>query len=266
MGQSTAVTERPKNPLQVLLGVLLRPRATMTYLSTARRRWWWVVALLMVAALTVQGFAYSKAELRYSFQRQLEYYESLSVAERQMMFPEPPMEPQVSVFSLSTGIGVGAKVLGTIVTWLVWAGLLYLASTFLGQNRAGFGAFYGIVAWAWVPYVIRNAVQAIAMTVTGSAIYNQGLSGLVIDKTPPPITPIWQPPISPSMGDQVLAAFLARTDVYMIWNLVLLVLGVAALSHLSGRKALLGTLVIWILFTLLSLLPTLIGLNQGFRM
>ncbi|MCU0522806.1 MAG: YIP1 family protein [Anaerolineae bacterium] len=252
--------------LRVLLGVLLKPRSTLSYLSTARRRWWWVVALLMVAALAAQGFSYSKAELRFSFQRQLEYYESLSVAERQMMFPEPPVEPQASTFTLSTAIGVGAKIVATIATWLVWAGLLYLASTFLGQNRAGFGAFYGIVAWTWIPYVIRNAIQAIAMTLTGSAIYNQGLSGLVIDRTPVPITPIWQPPISPSAGDQVLAAFLARFDVYVIWNLVLLVLGVAALSHLSGKKALLGTLVIWLLFTLLSLLPALTGLNQGFRL
>lgn len=266
MGQTNAGTDKPRGPLRVLLGVLLKPRSTMAYLSTARRRWWWVVALLMVAALTAQGAAYSKADLHFTYLRQLEFYESLSATERQMMYPEPPVEPQASTFSLSTGIGVGGRTVGMIVTWLIWAGLLYLASTFLGQNRATFGAFYGIVVWAWIPYVVRNIVQAITMTVTGSAIYNQGLSGLVIDKTPAPITVVWQPIASASTGDQVAAAFLARMDIYMVWNLVLLVLGVAALSHLSGKKALLGTLVIWLLFTLLSLVPALTGLNQGFRL
>ncbi len=266
MGQTNAVNEKPWNPLRVLLGVLLKPRSTMTYLSGARRRWWWGVALLMLVALIAQGSAYTKADLRVNFQRQLEYYESLSPAERQMMYPEPPIEPQASAFSLSTAIGVGAKMLGTLVTWVVWAGLLYLASTFLGQNRAGFGAFYGIVAWSWIPFVIRNFVQAVAMSVTGSAIYNQGLSGLVLDKAPAAITTVWQPPVPTSTGTQVMAAFLSRIDLYMVWNLVLLVLGVAALSHLSGKKALLGTIVIWLVVTLLSLIPALTGLNQGFRM
>jgi len=265
MGQTNADTQKPRNPLRVLLGVLLKPRSTFVYLSGARRRWWWVVALLMVVALMAHGVAYTKADLRLSYQRQLEYYQSLSEAERDMMYGAPPMEPQASTFSLSTAIGVGGRTLGTLVTWLIWAGLLYLASTFLGQNRASFGAFLGIVAWTWIPYVIRNFVQAVAMGVTGSAIYNQGLSGLVIDKTPTPITNVWQQPIQPGRGDQVLAAFLGRVDVYMIWNLVLIVLGVAALSHLSGKKALLGTLVIWLVFTLISLIPALTGLNQGIR-
>ena len=71
MGQTNADAQKPRNPLRVLLGVLLKPRSTFAYLGGARRRWWWVVALLMVAALVVMSL--TARPIRLSYQRQLEY-------------------------------------------------------------------------------------------------------------------------------------------------------------------------------------------------
>jgi hypothetical protein len=260
MDQNAAVTDRRRGPLSVLVGVLLRPRDTMTYLGGARRRWWWVAAILMVVALTLNGYAYGAANAEYNQKLQAAFLEDLPSEQRGA---RPDEYVMVSAPQFGTVVRVGGQVVGTLVSWLVWAGLLYLASTFLGQNGSNFGGFFAMVAWAWMPYVIRNVVQAIYTQITRRPIYNQGLSGFVIDKTPVGPTVGFRSFVPPARGDQVLAALLTRLDIYMIWNLVLLVLGVAALAHLSRRKAIAGTLAIWAVFTLLSLLPALIGLNQG---
>ncbi len=271
MGDSNVVRDKPRGPFQVLLGMLLKPRSTLADLSTARRRWWWLPALLMIVAVSLYGVAFASASAADQQRAMEAVFEGVPGDVRGASVP-----PQMSSgLSMVTVIRVGGQVLGTLVTWLIWAGLLYLASTFLGQNGAHFGGFFAMVAWTWLPYSVRNLIQAGYSALTGQAIYNQGLSGLVIDKAPAAPTvsavsavrgPVYASGgalMAASRGDQVLAALLARVDIYLIWNLILITLGVAAFARLKTKKAALGTLVIWVVFTLISLLPTIIGLGQG---
>jgi hypothetical protein len=48
-------------------------------------------------------------------------------------------------------------------------------------------------------------------------------------------------------------------DLFWIWNLILLVIGVTAFTRLPRRKAVLLTLGVWLLLTAASLLPALVG-------
>ena len=265
MNQDDRNSAGGKGPFRVLMGVLLKPRATLTTLSTARRRWWWLPALLMIAALTLHGVVYSSANARDMARIMEASLDGLPPQTRGVATPQA-----ASGLSVVTVVRAAGQVLGTFVAWLTWAGLLYLASTFLGQNGAHFGGFFAMVAWTWMPYTVRGFVQAAYTAVTQNAIYNQGLSGLVVDRTPTAAGlvrgafPLGGALTGPTRGDQVLAALLARVDVYLIWYLVLVVLGVAAFARLNAKKAVVATLVIWVLFTLVGLLPTLVGFGQGF--
>ncbi len=89
---------------------------------------------------------------------------------------------------------------------------------------------------------------------TGSTICNRGSRDWWSTRPPTPITGKASGSNPFQRERSGSGGLLGRVDVYMIWNLVLIVLGVAALS-LSGKKALLGTLVIWLVFTLISLIP-----------
>ena len=274
MGDSNVVKDKPRGPFQVLLGMLLKPRSTLADLSTARHRWWWLPALLMIVAVTMYGVVFASASAADQQRAMEAVFEGVPGDMRGASVP-PQMSSGLSMVAV---IRVGGQVLGTLVTWLIWAGLLYLVSTFLGQNGAHFGGFFAMVAWTWLPYSVRNLIQAGYSALTRQAIYNQGLSGLVIDRAPaaPDVSPVsavsavrglMAAPggavMAASRGDQVLAALLARVDIYLIWNLVLITLGVAAFARLKTKKAALGTLVIWVVFTLISLLPTIVGFGQG---
>ena len=63
----------------------------------------------------------------------------------------------------------------------------------------------------------------------------------------------------PGLGQMVLVAFLSRIDLFLFWNLILLVIGVAVTTRLPRRKAALVTLGVWLLLTALGLLPALVG-------
>ena len=133
-----------------------------------------------------------------------------------------------------------------------------------------------MIVWARMPLAIRSAVQAVYMVVSGTCIYNQGLSGLVYDRTPSltgatmgvgmvsAVAGAFRS-AGPTRTQLVLATLLGRIDIYMVWSLLLTVAGVWTFAHLSRRKALLVTLGIWVVATAVGLLPAILGVGQGMR-
>jgi hypothetical protein len=147
-----------------------------------------------------------------------------------------------------------SSVFGRAVGWLAWAGALYLAGMAFG-GRSTFGQMFRMVVWTWLPYAVRGLLQTLYILISGQAIANPGLSGLVMDNRPVRemvLTP-------PSPGQTVLAALLSRLDLFLVWNLVLLVIGVTVVTRLPRRKAALVTLGVWLLLTLVGLVPALVS-------
>lgn len=260
MAEKTTSPTKTRGPIRTLLGIIARPRRTMSHLSTARRRWWWLPALLMLGALALQGVFYAQANAELMHQHQIDWFESMPEQERGTKAELPP---KMDLHPLMVWLPIGGRAVGTLVTWLVWAGLIALAGTFLGHNGAKFGGTFAMIAWARLPLTLRDFVQGITMALTNRAIYNQGLSGLVLDSTPAPISGNFQSYIPPAREGQVLAALLGRIDIYMVWSLILTGIGIWAFGHLPRRRAILVTLTIWAIATAVSLLPALLGLSQG---
>lgn len=258
-------TRAERGPLSLLLSTLFKPKRAMRDLRKAQRRWWLVPAALMLIALLIHGFGYAKANAEYLYQQQLQVFESIP-AEKRGPMTEPP--PKATPPLLTTGIQIAGRTVTTVAAWLVWAGLLYLAGTFVGNNEVKYGPLFAMTVWAWIPYVVRNLIQGIVMAITNSPIYNQGLSGLVVDNAPPTpaFTPMGRSFIPPSRGEAVLAGLLGRVDMYLIWHLALMITGVAIFERMKGKKAALITLTIWALITALSLLPKIVGLSQSLRL
>ncbi len=146
-----------------------------------------------------------------------------------------------------------SAVLGLVVGWLVWAGALYLLGMAIG-SRASFGALFRTVVWAWIPYAVRGLLQSLYILATGRLIAHPGLSGLVL--SPQTKGAIATPP---TPGQMVAASVLGRVDLFLFWNLALLVIGTAIATRLSTRKATVLVAVIWLVLTGLALLPTLMG-------
>ena len=125
--------------------------------------------------------------------------------------------------------------------WLIVSGILHLALTLLG-GRGETNFSYAIVAWSNLPFIFRSVFRTFFLIGTHELITSPGLSGFVSEST--------------STGQILLTNFLSLVDIYLIWHILLLILGVKICTGIATGKSTIGVLsvIIIILF-----LQTLLG-------
>ena len=116
---------------------------------------------------------------------------------------------------------------GLWVGWLLLAALLHFGSTLLG-GRGSMQSALNVVAWAGLPFALRDILRIVFMLSAGHAITSPGLSGF-----------------ASTAG--FVSQLLTRVDIFLIWNIVLLVIGFAIADGLSRGKAVVGVMVVMLL-------------------
>ncbi len=246
--------------LSLVWGVIWRPRKTFEFLREHKSRGWLLLALINMglAILVIAVSAPISARLAQdAIRKQLEA--------RGANLVEVPPEAQQQAAQFATNPlfntvlpGLGSTV-GLWVVWLVWSGALHLLGTMVGGNNS-FGQMLHAVVWSWLPQSLRSLLQVAFVTLTGEVIKNPGLSGLASS----PELAAGEFVAPPGPGQLALQSFLAQIDLFQIWNFLLLVVVVIATARLSRRKAILITLSVWILLTLIRMLPALLtGMVAG---
>jgi Yip1 domain len=118
------------------------------------------------------------------------------------------------------------------IGWLLVGGLLHLVMTLLG-GRGDTGAIMNLVAWAGLPFAVRDVVRIVALLSSKQLITSPGLSGFA--------------PIGDGFGVLFLASLLGSVDIYLIWYFLLLVLGVRLGNGINRLKAVSGVFFVLIL-------------------
>lgn len=139
--------------------------------------------------------------------------------------------------------GVGA--LATVwLGWLVTGSVLHLTSTVLG-GRSTSAAVLNITAWSGLPFAIRWLVRAGFIAAAGRGLVGPGLSGFL--------------PTDVSGIMLLVRHALAAVDLYLVWHIVLLGLGLFALGGLTRRKAIASVALTEVLAILLQAIPAAIA-------
>ncbi len=230
-----------------LVPLLTNPRATMARITTVSESVWRTpIFVLMVTALMRVLIAGSiRQEAAQSGQVVLppgfEYY----TPEQQAQFQQALAATSGPVFTYVLPALVA--ILGILVAWFLVGWLLHLVLTMLG-GRGSSGQVLNLVAWATLPYALRDLVRTGAMLDGQQLLSHPGLSGFAAE-----IGTNWS-----AMWSAYLASLLALVDVYLIWYLVLLVIGVRLANGVSRRRAWTAVLLVVMLFTLLQASPALI--------
>lgn len=139
-------------------------------------------------------------------------------------------------------------VLGVIAAWLVVGWLLHLLLTLMG-GRASSRQTLNVVAWASLPFAVRHVVRTGAMLANDQLISHPGLSGFVVGE----------------QGNVAIfaGALLALIDIYVIWHILLLVIGVRSEDTLPAQKAWTAVLFTVVLVLLVRALPAVIAAQFG---
>jgi hypothetical protein len=139
-------------------------------------------------------------------------------------------------------------VLGVWFGWLVAAGLLHLVLTLLG-GRVTSGSTLNLAAWAALPFVLRDLVQAGFMLVSKQLVQGAGLAGFA--------------PAGTGLLHTVLVEVLKQIDLYGLWYALLLIIGVRIASGLRGGKAITAVVLTLAVLLLLMVLPAVIAAQLG---
>lgn len=219
--------------------VLFRPRKTTAQIATHDKPAWLaplLVLSLLVVLLTLIAAPIRKQTIQMgsNLPPDFQYY----TPEMQAQFMKA-QESQTSplflyLFPILSGVA------GIWVSWFLMSSILHLLITLSGSRAASLRS-YNLVSWSFVPFILRYLVQLFALLFSKSLVQNPGLSGLM----------------AADAGGFLafLRVLLGLIDLYFIFQVILLFLGVVPLSGLSKSKAYTATLIMLILVLVLRALP-----------
>lgn len=229
-------------PLRAWFGLLFKPRATLERMSRARRVAAWLPAVLMIGVVTLTTWAHSYAYGHYLYADQAAYYaqhpEYAAFAP-----PMPTFAPMLTIL-----IRIAERLAGLFGEWALWAVELYLICILAGQRDATFGATLKLTLWSWLPYIVRGLLQSAYMFLMRDPLFNPGLSGLLVDNTPPAMGQFEYVTMVPR-ATRLWGTALAYFDIYLVWHLALLWIGLPFFTRLPRKWAWLvvsGIAVVWI--------------------
>lgn len=210
--------------------VLFRPRSAFTEMASENRASWSMpmIILTITAALVVivSGYLRSRAAMMgeitlppdwqwWTPEMQNNYMQGQQAQQGPVFMYVMPL------FGSLTGLWLG---------WLVLAGMLHLGSTLLG-GRGTMQNALNVVAWGSLPFAIRDILRMVFMAIAGRTIASPGLAGF-------------------ASGSGFLVQLLARTDLFLLWSILLLVIGFAIADSLSRGKSFANVLIVILLVLL----------------
>jgi len=196
-------------------------RAFRRITATTTNVWLIPLALLSVAvviSVIVAGNLKHQAELtgEITYPPDFQYY----TPEQQAQFMQAIQSTQGPVFTyVLPGI---TSLLGVWLGWLILGGLVHLVTTLFG-GRGSTAISMNIVAWASLPLVLRELVQIIYMLVEKKIITSPGLSGFIM-------------PVESGLS-LFLYHLVSLIDIYLIWQILLIILGIRISMGLTKTKA-----------------------------
>lgn len=231
MSETSIAYMQPHRKLQFswLPGVILRPAQTFTWIVNQRGGNWLTPMLVFMLAVLLNtlsaGWLNQQAALNGNVPLPPDFQWWLP--EQQEQYMQSQQVRQGPVFHYV--IPAIASISGVWIGWLLVGGMTHLVMTLLG-GRGETGNTMNLVAWASLPLAVRELVRAAYHLIAKKSIVFSGLSGFV------------EPGSVGAMA--FLANFLALVDLYLIWHILLMILGVRLYTEITRNKAVIGVLIV----------------------
>jgi hypothetical protein len=220
--------------LMLFPGVIVRPRATFQKLREADQGYWWlvlVVALVLTAVYTLISTPYqleiSRQQVDAQYEEMYGDLDNLS-AEEQQQYDRGMAMIESPVFTRVLPLVVALIVVP--LGYVVIAGVLHLASAVLG-GRAAFRQTFRMAVWTTVPTLFRLLLGIFIMLISGR---------------------LMAPGLAAGMGPDAAAnhlglyTFLSMIDIFALWWLALIAVGVMQTAQLDTIKSIIVTAIWWI--------------------
>ena len=233
--------EKPSNPFSRLIGVLFSPG--QTFADIARKPDWLVPAILIIVVFLVATIV---TVPRIDFESMM----------RQAMEAQGRSGSQAEQglrFAVAFAKGIQYAIPFVLIGILAVAALIYWLGVRLVGGEATYQQVFSVVLYGFTPNVIHALVKI--PVVLSKHNINPREAETIVRSGPAFLTSFKDHPL--------LFAFLTRLDVFAIWSLILIVIGLAAASRVSKAKAAGVVIVAWSVMTLIVLGFAAMGAARG---
>jgi len=200
-----------------IFAVFFKPHACFTDMSSEARANWLTPMLLLsitaVLAVIAAGYLKTRAAMMGEITLPVDWQWWTPEMQNNYMQAQQATQGPVFLYVMPLVGSLASLWLG----WLVLAGLLHLGSTLLG-GRGSMQNALNLVAWASLPFAVRDILRVVFMLIVRHGIVSPGFSGFAS---------------SPGFLSQLLA----RADIFLLWTIILLVIGFAVMDGLSKGKS-----------------------------
>ena len=228
----------------LLQHIILQPVQALTYLQYHPQQTWFVpvvLAILLVIAQALVTVPVASGAATQQLQKQL----AQVPAEERAQIEQRLAQGNNMVLSAGTAIVTG--LIGLWLHWLLRTGVIHLVARRMG-GRHNLNQVFGVVVWTWIPQLLRGLLRTLSIAFSGTLTAHQGLSAYVAalgQRLP--------------IGTYYALLSSAELDLFVLWSLMLLALGVLIVTELPRAKALIVTAAYWGVATALTLASTIIG-------
>ena len=245
--------KRPrKGYLKWLFQMFYKPRATLSKvgaedISNKRTPLLFISIIVVLAVLIAAPVKTQQLQMGATLPEDFQWWSE----EQQQQYLEAQANQASPIFMILFPALQG--ILGYLIFSMLMASILYLALTLAG-SRAPRMKIGNLVAWAMVPFGLRELVKFFVVGSSKKLVENPGLSNL-IETEADGLSAYWR-------------GILGSIDLYWLLFLVLLIIGAFLISGLKKRKAIITTIIAVLIMLLLQGLPSLVssflgGLNAG---
>ena len=224
------------NLLAQAVNVFAVPWALFRYIGE-HPGWSWIVpALAAFAAVVVRGLSSAPLD---AAQAQVEMQRVLATMPEDTARQAASMMGIVSPEAIAVQF-IAGSIISLLIAWVACSALLHLLSLTMGNHRP-YRALFEATVWAWVPFILRDLVQAAYIFFNGSLISYPGLSAFVAQGTS-----------RSANASNLLFVAASHLDVFLLWNVVLLALAVAGVAGFGKIRSAILPILYWVLVILLA--------------
>ncbi|NJD59107.1 MAG: hypothetical protein C3F13_14995 [Anaerolineales bacterium] len=213
--------------------VLLRPRRAFERIASVNLSVWITPLLLLSIMILINVLVAGRIKSQVAMTGEITYPPDFQYysADQQAQYMQAIQSTQGPVFVYV--LPAITALVGIWIGWLILGGALHLATTLFG-GRGSTLMSMNIVAWASMPLAIRSLIQIAYMLITHKLIVSPGLSGFS--------------PVGDSAAIQFLGQLLKVIDIYVVWQIILLIMGTRKSTALSLVKSAIAVVLVVLIF------------------
>ncbi len=216
--------------MQKLISVFTAPRSAFESINAKPS---WFVPYLITVAITI---ALQYAVMDITMQDQLAIMEAKDMPAEQMDAVRAQMEGPMKY------IGIAMIPIATVAVWVILGGIFLLAGNIMITNseEVTFKKMLALVSWSSLITIVAGPLRTLLVISKGT------MRGVATDLSV--LLPV------PAIGEDpsLLYLLLSKIDVFVIWQIVLWIIGFSVFYRVETKKAAVPVLTLWAIWIVVS--------------